>query len=366
MKQIRSRFIAVSHYLSGVTFGVPLGANMPWHVLVAATHPRTLYSLGWCFSYVLVVSSASFFAFGKLDIAFALKYLIVVISAFLPFWYPMSVIREMPAISRIIFWFLIFFGLLQTFGLPSHISSFIELLIPKFRGQPWGEGTNYRGVSLLWSEPAQASFYLLMAFVLGFWNFKEKSFALLALMLAQLFLVKSVTGIFLVFFLVLLIYPLNIRRYIGVLFLVSGVFWASILTNPKLSGAYNAFLSAGAQNAFNFLAERSGGRVSTPFYSAHRFYENYGMPLLDESTLEPNLFVHPFFGLVNNVGYFSSNHSLVGGWVFFFFLGILLLKFRFQIQRRILVLITVLSFAYSPAWTPFLVLAARVNFDKKE
>ena len=366
MKKTLSRLIAVSHYSSGITFGLPLGSNLPWHLVFALSRPSSFFSIGWCFSYVLVASSLSLFIFGEFELALVSKYFLVVLSAFIPFWYSNSVIREVPSISRIVFWFLIFFGFMQTLGFPGFVSGLFELAIPKFRGEPWGQGVSYRGVSLIWSEPAQASFYLLMAFVLGFWNSKKKSFALLSLALSQLFLVKSVTGIFLVFLLTLLIYPISIKRSIGVLILLLGVASVAILTNPKLSGTYDRFSTSNPESAIKYLSDRSGGRLATPLYSAYRSLGNYGIPLLDTSTLEPMLFNHQTFGLVNNVGYFSSNHGLVGGWVFLFFLIFLLQRFRLQFHGRILLLLTVLSFVYSPAWTPFLVLAARVSFLNEE
>lgn len=263
-------------------------------------------------------------------------------------------------IARIVFFVYFFIGLLQTLSLLSWAEPFMRLILPRFNGDAWG---SYRGISMLETEPARASFQLLMLFIVG--RPYKKLFSqidylmICILFLSQILLIKSTTGLLLSSVLVLIIFlskiELKPRNIIIFLCIITSLLTLAPL-NPKIATLLRLVTESGLQGAFDALAATSGGRflglvnsiediIKWPFgYGADYTYFSKNLAGLDDSIAVEGYKTHVGNRAVSAPTVFTRTFGVL----FLLYLIVILRKLMPNGINRYSVGVFIIITAYSP------------------
>ncbi len=196
---------------------------------------------------------------------FSLKYLIQSINVISPLFFARKYLSEINYFSRIVFFVYVAVGFLQYLGLLDFTEPVMRLLISRFEGSQWG---GYRGVSMLESEPARASFQIIILFLvgrpLGKLFGRTDYLMIFLLIISQVVFIKSTTGFLMSLLVLVSIYYKAIitRPYLLVVLSVGSmiVLYKGLATNPKVLTIFNLFMTDGLTGLYNGLAATSGGR----------------------------------------------------------------------------------------------------------
>lgn len=193
-----------------------------------------------------------------------LIYLIGFMNVISPLFFFRGNERLIGLVSRYVFWVYVFVGVLQYFYLLVPFEDIFELLISGFHGGWVGSGNDYRGVSMLETEPARASFQLIALYILAeLLDGKQRISRFLALLVSQFVLIGATTGFFLTVTLVmfqLLKLTLKKPKIVPILFVGVCVMTPAGLNNPKVESAITMTSSEGLVGLHTSLAATSGGR----------------------------------------------------------------------------------------------------------
>lgn len=168
---------------------------------------------------------------------------------------------------RNIFYFLIIFGLLQYFGIIDFLEPLISLLVPRARIGTSGT----RGITLLSSEPSRAAYelsFIYLAYRIIFLKGKKyKVAADLFFLFFQIFLIRSMTGIFYSIFLILILNFKNIKTFLtmflAIILFFLIIFQLDFVTDIRALSGLNLLIKNlnSFEAFFNFLLDESGFRL---------------------------------------------------------------------------------------------------------
>ena len=160
-----------------------------------------------------------------------------------------------------VFWLYMIVGALQIVGMLKPVEPILELFIARFSG---GTGDGFRGVSMLETEPARAGFQLLILYIISSqWHKRRLPLTTITLILAQVMLIRSTTGILLTAaYLGVTILPKVFSRPKSII--VAGVAAFGVLgfalQQPKVNLIVAFYQQDGLSGVFTALAAVSGGR----------------------------------------------------------------------------------------------------------
>lgn len=203
------------------------------------------------------------------------SYLIQAINFLSPIFFMRSYIKYIYRYSVYVFWMYISVGILQSLGLLVFLEEFARLFISRFSGSAL---QGYRGVSMLETEPARASFQLLMLYVLADGHKKKVSIARLsALVFSQFFIINSATGIIITSLYIITNELLRNFKFSIFLILASASispFLIDRITNHEKTRIFSESLTHGEyRELLDELAATSGGRVQASIETASKIIE---------------------------------------------------------------------------------------------
>lgn len=191
----------------------------------------------------------------------SVKYLFQLVNLISPLFFVPGNEQKVSRIAYHVFFLYIIVGVLQKLGLIQPLEPLIQNFIPRFTAS---SGFDYRGVTMLESENARASFQLTFLYLTARpLNRSFKDPLLLILFLAQFFLIQSTVGILISAMLLSIMFFLNSGSIIvkGVLTPVMAVLLIYVAgTNPKLEFVYFSYMQHGVVGIYDALAASSGGR----------------------------------------------------------------------------------------------------------
>jgi hypothetical protein len=182
-------------------------------------------------------------------------------------------------ISKKLFYFLILLGIIQYSGLLDFLTPVIRIFIP--RGS-MAALNNIRGVTLLSTEPSRASYELFFIYLiirnLFLKTSKNKFFFDIFILLYFVVIIKSATGLFLLFIFFLIFYGLKFIIFIffsALLFLNLNLNFN--VENRALSIIQNFFSENSLKEVFDLLVSASGFRIVSILSSfKYSFYNIFG------------------------------------------------------------------------------------------
>ena len=181
--------------------------------------------------------------------------------------------KELEVLKKVFVWvFGINIGLsiIQYFGMfPSILTPFVRLFIDRFTDQPYGAG---RGVAALFAEPSYASLaiHYFFAYAMFMYRIHLRSMlgyvAILAMILFDLFIIRSITGLVMIF-----VYFISLQRWKqlwrgAILFICSGLVVLYFANQAKekpraVEFMYDLIYNQEYQDPMPFLLNESGFRV---------------------------------------------------------------------------------------------------------
>ena len=169
--------------------------------------------------------------------------------------------------ARNVFWLSLAVGVLQIAGLLVPLEGLMRIFIERFHGAEIGAGitTNYRGVTMLETEPSRASGKIILLYIIAFHLDRKPLSAVLGVALfAQFFLIKSTTGIILSIIAVgafALRYS-RIQIVTAAILIFGGPVVVSVLqSNPKVALIWSLYDARGLEGLYTGLVATSGGRA---------------------------------------------------------------------------------------------------------
>jgi len=188
-------------------------------------------------------------------------YLVQFINVLTPLVFFHSLRPKLERTAQYVFWLYIVFGTVQFLGLLEFAEPFLGNFIPRFIG---GRAPGYRGVSSLESEPARASYQLLMLFIIANAKFRNRTVAFGALVVAELVVLRATSGLILTgaFVGFLAVGVLRGRpKLTPVLLLgVLAVGGFAYTSNPKIEEIVDETIDRGPQGFEDSILATSGGR----------------------------------------------------------------------------------------------------------
>lgn len=167
-------------------------------------------------------------------------------------------------IARNVFWLYVVVGVLQITHILVPVEDVFRLFIARFDGGPVAGGISYRGVQMLETEPARASYQLLALFILATAlteGWKQR--LLVVMIISQFILISSTTGLLLtIIYLVIRFAGRFVRspQLIVLLLTLSFVLLPNLRDNPKVSLMIEFYQQNGIDGVKTVLAATSGGR----------------------------------------------------------------------------------------------------------
>ncbi len=235
--------------------------HTPYGLLLILAHGRvnTVATYLFILMIFLFLGSIQYFGTGlSLD---AIAGLIQMLNFTAPLFFIRGNEELISRVSKRVFWIYILVGVLQLLHLMVPFQPFFELLIPRFYGAPIG---GYRGVTMLETEPARAGFQLLMLYVISMASPPKRHVLMtLVLIVAQILMISSTTGILLTIIYFLIKYTPRIiknpRYVISFGFFGVCIFYA-VSSHPKIDLLIQFYKSHGINGVYSGLSAVSGGR----------------------------------------------------------------------------------------------------------
>jgi len=310
---------AVEHLPYGIAVAILLGQKPPRPFLVVVA----IASLFWTASHFYWNSWGNW------------VYLVQFINVLTPLVFFSELRPRLERTARIVFWAYVVFGILQWSPLLDWAEPIFQNLIPRFRS---GRENGFRGVASLESEPARASFQMLMLFVIGRRQFRNEWVAFAVLLLAQVLMVRATIGLILTSVLVIFMGLAEIRkrpRYAPAIVAVAAmVAVGAFIVNPKVETITRAVVDDGFTGLVDTLTATSGGRflalqdavvdiATQPFgYGADPSYGGDDLELVEEEMFETSDGVgykieraaRPVSAILNAMRTFGFLMALLVGW----------------------------------------------------
>jgi hypothetical protein len=367
-------FFISLHFLTSITFPLNLYGieHAPWYLLRIVSNLIVFSILS--FVLILVVTLFSFIIFDiAIDYWVTIKYYIYFLSAFVPIIYSSKLISQIRIFSRYFFWILLFLSILQKFDLIFFLDPFFDILISRYNSNELG---GYRGVSLIETEPARASYLLVMTFLIGYWG--RTKVGELSLMIVVLWgIIRSVSGLALSGVALLgvigkktsLILILPSFLLIFILFFV----YIDAFPSSKLAIVFAMLFDSGLDDSIDYIFSVSGGRLPSIYQAWSDILGNYFLPMLSYDFIYPSLIevsIYNGYGFTNTVpGSIILYHLRVLG---FLFLIIGLLYVYKRMGRHVLRFLASSGFfificigiLYSPPGSPLLIIFLKVVIDE--
>ncbi len=284
--------------------------TLPYSLIYIKPNYNTLYILiGFLFPIVFFIQGYSEYSFSLL----LLKYTVVLITFLSGLWIISKdyIFFEIRKAARIFFWFFFILAIVQNANVLSPLDPIFSSLFSK---GGLGTGQSYRGSSILYSEPARASFYVLFIYIIGYGYKIRKNniIPLLSLAVLEVLLIRSTSGIFIFLFFILVNFP--IRSLIAILFIyllyVSYQIFEIPMTNHYKIDYILMKIVDGNKNILDIIMEFDGERLSGIIFSIETIYQHpFGVLFIPElfepvsgkiAVSGPLLFVRTFgfFGLI--------------------------------------------------------------------
>lgn len=250
--------------ISPVLLFMPSIEHFPWGLLCLI-----LFHRGTMASTLLVIAMTVYFSFGYYAYEVSggsagFGNIIILMNVVSPLFFFRGNEARIGRAARNVFWLYVAVGVLQTARILVPVEDIIGLFIARFNGGPIGGGSSYRGVQMLETEPARASFQILALFILATAlneGWKER---LLGVMVAsQFFLIGSTTGLLLTgIYLVFRFAGWAFRspQLIVMSLAASFILYPSFRDNPKADLLIELYQKNGVEGAKTALAATSGGR----------------------------------------------------------------------------------------------------------
>lgn len=269
-----STFLIYLVFFPSITFSIYSSEIFPWAILfsVLFIHIYDFYTI----FYVLILAVFSFFVFifqkyNYFDSYEFFRSYFAYLNSFIigagMLQLSEKYIFRFSRAIRNIFYFLIILGLLQYFEIIDFLEPLISLLIPRGRVGTAG----LRGITLLSSEPSRAAYelsFIYLAYRIIFIREKKyKIFGDFFLLFVQIFLIRSMTGIFYSFFLILILNFKNIKTFLtmflAIILLFLIIFQFDFVTDIRALSGVNLLLKNlnSFEAFFNFLLDESGFRL---------------------------------------------------------------------------------------------------------
>ncbi|MDA9226422.1 hypothetical protein N9P29_00815 [bacterium] len=250
--------------VSPVLYFFPSVEHFPWGLLCLM-----LFHRGVMASFLLVIAMIVYFIFGYYAYEVSgesagIATIFILMNMISPLFFFRGNEARIGRAARNVFWLYVIVGVLQMARILIPVEDIIGLFIARFNGGPIGGGSSYRGVQMLETEPARASFQILVLFILATAlseGWKEK---LLGVMVAsQIILIGSTTGLLLTgIYLVFRFSGQAIRSpHLIVMFIAATfIIYPSFRENPKTNLLIELYQDEGTRGAKTALAAASGGR----------------------------------------------------------------------------------------------------------
>jgi hypothetical protein len=360
---IKNKIFVASFFLNAITFNIFPVQHVPWHLLFIKI--RYLPIVFSSFAIISTLFMANNIGGEFLHIQDFIKYYIYFLAALIPLMYSLEIIENIRKFSRGFFWFLCVLAIVQFSDILIIIDPLFSLLNAKFTFS--SVGGQYRGVSLIETEQARASFLLIMTYLIGYWNDNQKTPLLIMFVIVAL-LIRSVTGIALILsiFSILFLGKVKIQQltlyFLTLLILL--IIYINIYPASKISNIFYIFQTKDLSTAFDYLSSMSGGRVSSIVSAINDIVNNMFMPKIEYSYLHPEtskLDIYRNYGFTNTV----PNSTLLYHLRILGFTMIFLIVFaiyyhlnlrstiRFIFSRGFLIFLLI-GIIYSPPGTPLL------------
>jgi hypothetical protein len=268
-----NKIFPLSHFLSAVAFPLNLVAgfeHFPWHLFRLKSYKTSALVFYLFVALVLII-----FVFSEnITLTSFLKYLIYLVASTIPFFYSFHDIERIRIIARSFFSIILFIGFLQLVGVMKILDPMMSLLITRFSGEEIG---GYRGVTLLETEPARASYLLIMTYLIGFWN-RFKVLNMSMLFIGIFVMTRSFSGM-LLFTCFILIYYLSLRRITSLIIIIMLIYMAGSgfhfqYPDSKLALAIGVFTDIGFGDLLLYVSSVSGGRIQSVIDAFHNMREN--------------------------------------------------------------------------------------------
>lgn len=210
---------------------------------------------------LILFYTVSLLNYANIGVSTSAAYLIQSLNFIAPLFYLRGNEVLFGRVAMRVFWLYIFVGLLQLTPILKPFEPFFELFISRFSS---GTSDAFRGVAMLETEPARAGFQLLILFIIATqWSRRNVTLMTIVLLLAQVIMVRSTTGILLTaLYIGVTVWPkiISSPRIAIAAFASSAVVIGFALRQPKIALIINYFQLEGLQGAFRALAAISGGR----------------------------------------------------------------------------------------------------------
>ncbi|MCI5117189.1 MAG: hypothetical protein D3913_04370 [Candidatus Electrothrix sp. LOE1_4_5] len=366
-------------FISGITpfnyFNINV-EHFPYGILIALF----TFSITWRALFFLI----GIVTFYLLSVAYykaigldpSLSYLIQTLNFISPLLFYHKSKHHLIRIARNVFWIYIIIGCMQFLHLLVPLEPIFDLFISRFSGKPLA---GYRGVTMLETEPARASFQLLfLYFISEGQQEKEDIKKTITLILAQIFLICSTTGIFLTACLLIIKYWKEIIAKVNlitltVITIIAVIGYQYALENPKIKIFYDEITHYGIEGGYNALAATSGGRFLAATATISNIIQwplGYGA---DPEFFSKNTDEIDQYSIAGYRTWVSSrpisailNFLYVYGLVITCFLVLLILSMNRGKKVSILTLgILMIGTLYSPPGTAVLLIALLISFKGK-
>lgn len=238
--------------------------HFPYGLICALLFFRTRIEAIIAASSVILIFISTYAFIEITEKAASFYYIIGFINIISPLFFFRGNERLIGKVAFFVFWIYILVGILQHFSLLVSLENWLNILISRFSGGPIGGEGGYRGVQMLETEPARASFQLIALFIISAALYKKHILkSLLTLIFAQFFLISATTGIILTAILIMVkaIGLLKTKFYaLPIAFLSIVAILPIALENPKIQTIANLLQKEGIQGIHTGLAATSGGR----------------------------------------------------------------------------------------------------------
>lgn len=244
-----------------------LGLNiehMPYGVMCMAFSRRIGADVMAVTFVLLACFIGSMLWYGTFNVSM-LSYLVATLNILSFLWFVQGNEARLVRAARNVFWLSLGVGALQYLGLLQPLEPLLKILIERFHGAAVGSGAGgYRGVTMLETEPSRASIKIILLYIIAFHSDRNPlSIALVVVILTQLLLIRSTTGIFLSLILTALIAMRYARAQVvmaGLVVLIGPLAIDFLQSNPKFAVIYQLYLREGFDGLYTGLAATSGGR----------------------------------------------------------------------------------------------------------
>ena len=266
-------FFSYLLFLPSITFGILESEIFPWAILFSILYMTSIDKRFLIlFMFFIFSSIYGYYLSGGLAAAQVLRSFVAYVNPILIFTFLIKVnynfIEKLLPISKNIFYFLLIFGFLQSFGIINFLDPAIKLLIP--RGTASSLENFGRGVTLLSTEPSRASYEFIFIYLVFRTVFLNKRYHLiidLFITYFVLFIIQSLAGIITLFVFLIVFYRLKFVLLSFLLACIIFLYWDLFVTEFFYSNSRAIQLaivlanSSSLEDIYNMILNASGFRL---------------------------------------------------------------------------------------------------------